>query len=176
MQPTADVCFSTTPPSRLMGGENSSFAHNSLHLKITSGFAIRVVGDTVHTQYRCPSPGSGLYFLCVWCRGGGMQERELLSTQPHLPTSAMTLRHTAATSPQNTNHQWGWVQISVGVTEVKDKAAAEVKQAPAVGTPERHYRPLERARQKRRLRSSVRCVFLQPRVHRLRMVTGGMGG
>ena len=32
-----------------------------------------------------------------------------------------------------------------GVTEVKDKAAAEVKQTPAVGTPERHYRPLERA-------------------------------
>ena len=57
-----------------MGGENSSFAHNSLHLKITSGFAIRVVGDTVHTQYRCPSPGSGMYFLCVWCEGGGMQE------------------------------------------------------------------------------------------------------
>ena len=91
-----------------------------------------------------------------------MQERELLSTQPHLPTSAMTLRHTAATSPQNTNHQWGWVQISVWVTEVKDKAAAEVKQAPAVGTPERHYRPLERAREKRRLRCSVRCVLCNP--------------
>ena len=63
-----------------------------------------------------------------------------------------------------------------GVTEVKDKAAAEVKQAPAVGIPKRHYCPLERTREKRRLRSSVRCVFLQPRVHRLRMVTGGMGG
>ena len=37
----------------------------------------------------------------------------------------------------------------VGVTEVKVKAAAEVKQAPAVGTPERHYRPLERALEKR---------------------------
>ena len=35
-----------------------------------------------------------------------------------------------------------------GVTEVND----EVKQAPAVGTPDRHYRPLERAREKRRLR------------------------
>ena len=46
-----------------------------------------------------------------------------------------------------------------GVTGVKDKAAAEVKQAPAVGTPERHYRPLERTREKRRLRSSVRCVL-----------------
>ena len=46
-----------------------------------------------------------------------------------------------------------------GVTEVKVKAAAEVKQAPAVGTPERHYRPLERAREKRRLRCSVRCVL-----------------
>ena len=33
----------------------------------------------------------------------------------------------------------------VGVTEVKVKAAAEVKQAPDVGTPDRHYRPLERA-------------------------------
>ena len=42
-----------------------------------------------------------------------------------------------------------------GVTEVND----EVKQAPAVGTPDRHYRPLERAREKRRLRSLVRCVF-----------------
>ena len=40
----------------------------------------------------------------------------------------------------------------VGVTEVKVKAAAEVKQTPAVSTPERHYRPLERAREKRRLR------------------------
>ena len=28
----------------------------------------------------------------------------------------------------------------------------EVKQAPTVGTPDRHYRPLERAREKRRLR------------------------
>ena len=46
-----------------------------------------------------------------------------------------------------------------GVTEVKDEAAAEVKQAPAVDTPERHYCPLERAREKRRLRSSVRCVL-----------------
>ena len=46
-----------------------------------------------------------------------------------------------------------------GVTEVKDEAAAEVKQAPAVGTPERNYRPLERAREKRRLRCSVRCVL-----------------
>ena len=35
-----------------------------------------------------------------------------------------------------------------GVTEVND----EVKQAPAVGTPDHHYRPLERAREKRRLR------------------------
>ena len=42
-----------------------------------------------------------------------------------------------------------------GVTEVND----EVKQAPSVGTPDRHYRPLERAREKRRLRSLVRCVF-----------------
>ena len=49
-----------------------------------------------------------------------------------------------------------------GVTEVKDEAAAEVKQAPAVGTPERHYRPLERAREKRRLRCSVRCVLCNP--------------
>ena len=40
----------------------------------------------------------------------------------------------------------------VGVTEIKVKAAAEVKQTPAVSTPERHYRPLERAREKRRLR------------------------
>ena len=46
-----------------------------------------------------------------------------------------------------------------GVTEVNDEAAAEVKQAPAVGTPDRHYRPLEQAREKRRLRSLVRCVF-----------------
>ena len=46
-----------------------------------------------------------------------------------------------------------------GVTEVKDEAAAEVKQAPAVGTPERHYRPLECAREKRRLRCSVRNVL-----------------
>ena len=42
-----------------------------------------------------------------------------------------------------------------GVTEVND----EVKQAPSVGTPDRHYRPLEQAREKRRLRSLVRCVF-----------------
>ena len=42
-----------------------------------------------------------------------------------------------------------------GVTEVND----EVKQAPTVGTPDRHYRPLEQAREKRRLRSLVRCVF-----------------
>ena len=42
-----------------------------------------------------------------------------------------------------------------GVTEVND----EVKQAPSVGTPDRHYRPLDRAREKRRLRSLVRCVF-----------------
>ena len=47
----------------------------------------------------------------------------------------------------------------VGVTEVKAKAAAEVKQAPAVYTPERHYRPLERAREKHRLRCAVRCVL-----------------
>ena len=40
----------------------------------------------------------------------------------------------------------------MGVTEIKVKAAAEVKQTPAVSTPERHYRPLERAREKRRLR------------------------
>ena len=40
----------------------------------------------------------------------------------------------------------------VGVIEVKVKAAAEVKQAPVVSTPERHYRPLEPAREKRRLR------------------------
>ena len=38
-----------------------------------------------------------------------------------------------------------------GVTEVNYEAAAEVR-APAVGTPDRHYRPLERAREKRRLR------------------------
>ena len=100
-----------------------------------------------------------LFFGCMESQWLFDLHMELLSTQPHLPTSAMTLRHTAATSPQNTNHQWGWVQISVGVTEVKDKAAAEVKQAPAVGTPERHYRPLEHAREKRRLRSSVRCVL-----------------
>ena len=36
------------------------------------------------------------------------------------------------------------------VTEVNDEAAAEVE-APAVGTPDRHYCPLERAREKRRL-------------------------
>ena len=36
------------------------------------------------------------------------------------------------------------------VTEVNDEAAAEVE-APAVGTPDRHYRPLERAREKCRL-------------------------
>ena len=47
----------------------------------------------------------------------------------------------------------------VGVTEVKVKAAAEVKQAPAVCTPERHYRPLERAREKHRLRCAFRCVL-----------------
>ena len=35
-----------------------------------------------------------------------------------------------------------------GVTQVNN----EVKRAPAVGTPDRHYRPLERAREKRRLR------------------------
>ena len=46
----------------------------------------------------------------------------------------------------------------VGVIEVKVKAAAEVKQAPAVSTPKRHYRPLERAREKRRLRCSIRCI------------------
>ena len=40
----------------------------------------------------------------------------------------------------------------VGVTEVKVKAAA-------VCTPERHYRPLERAREKHRLRCAVRCVL-----------------
>ena len=47
----------------------------------------------------------------------------------------------------------------VGVTEVKAIAAAKVKQAPAVYTPERHYRPLERAREKHRLRCAVRCVL-----------------
>ena len=45
-----------------------------------------------------------------------------------------------------------------GVTEVNYEAAAEVR-APAVGTPDRHYCPLERAHEKRRLRSSVRCVL-----------------
>ena len=45
----------------------------------------------------------------------------------------------------------------VGVTEVRVKL--EVKQAPAVGSPKCHYRPLERAREKRRLRCSVRCVL-----------------
>ena len=39
-----------------------------------------------------------------------------------------------------------------GVTEVKVKAAA-------VCTPERHYRPLERAREKHRLRCAFRCVL-----------------
>ena len=63
----------------------------------------------------------------------------------------------------------------VGVTEVKVKAAAEVKQAPAVGTPERHYRPLERTRETQTdVFRQMRAV--QPRVHRLGMVTGGMGG
>ena len=47
----------------------------------------------------------------------------------------------------------------VGVTEVKDKAAAEVKQAPAVGTPQRRCLL---AREKRRLRCSVRCVLCNP--------------
>ena len=142
-----------------MGGESSNFfsQHTAFNdhrwFCISSCWRYCAHNTDFHLQ------GVDVYFLCVWCRGGVMQERELLSTQPHLPTSAMTLRHTAATSPQNTNHQWGWVQISVGVTEVKDKAAAEVKQAPAVGTPERHYRPLERAREKRRLRCSVRCVL-----------------
>ena len=46
----------------------------------------------------------------------------------------------------------------MGGIEVKVKAAAEVKQAPAVSTPERHFRPLERAREKRRLRCAIRCV------------------
>ena len=40
----------------------------------------------------------------------------------------------------------------VAVTEVKVKAAA-------VCTPERHYRPLERAREKHRLRCAFRCVL-----------------
>ena len=54
-----------------------------------------------------------------------------------------------------------------GVTEVND----EVKQAPAVGTPDRHYRPLERAREKRRLRlaesqkSDVLSAWERERVH-----------
>ena len=62
-----------------------------------------------------------------------------------------------------------------GVTEVKDEAAAEVKQAPAVGTPERHYRPLERTRETQTdVFRQMRAV--QPQVHRLGMVTGGMGG
>ena len=82
------------------------------------------------------------------------------------------------------------VKSPVGVIEVKVKAAAEVKQAPAVCTPERHYRPLERAREKRRLRLEesqrsrrprLECVgkgtvcqqmrTVQPRIHRLRLVT-----
>ena len=63
----------------------------------------------------------------------------------------------------------------VGVTEVKVKAAAEVKQAPAVGTPKRHYRPLECARETQtEVFRQMRAV--QPQVHRLGMVTGGMGG
>ena len=51
------------------------------------------------------------------------------------------------------------VKSPVGVIEVKVKAAAEVKQAPAVCTPQRHYRPVERAREKRRLRCAIRCVL-----------------
>ena len=62
-----------------------------------------------------------------------------------------------------------------GVTEVKDKAAAEVKQAPAVGTSE----PLSSSRTRTRETQTeefrqMRAVQL--RVHRLGMVTGGMGG
>ena len=54
-----------------------------------------------------------------------------------------------------------------GVTQVND----EVKRAPAVGTPDRHYRPLERAREKRRLRlaesqkSDVLSAWERERVH-----------
>ena len=47
----------------------------------------------------------------------------------------------------------------VAVTEVKVKAAAEVKQSPAVCTPEHHYRHLQRAREKRRLMCAIRCVL-----------------
>ena len=59
-----------------------------------------------------------------------------------------------------------WVGVT-GVTEVNN----EVKQAPSVGTPDRHYRPLERAREKRRLRlaesqkSDVLSAWERERVH-----------
>ena len=73
-------------------------------------------------------------------------------------------------SPKTPPTNGAEVKSPVGVIEVKVKAAAEVKQAPAVCTPERHYRPLERAREKRRLRleesqrSSVLSAWEKERV------------
>ena len=54
-------------------------------------------------------------------------------------------------SPQKTPTNGAGFKSPVGVTGVTE-VNDEVKQAPAVGTPDRHYRPLERAREKRRLR------------------------
>ena len=86
-----------TTPSRLMGGESSNFfsQHTAFNdhrwFCISSCWRYCAHNTDFHLQ------GVDVYFLCVWCRGGGMQERELLSTQPHLPTSAMTLWQVQAT-------------------------------------------------------------------------------
>ena len=93
MQSTAVDLLPQTAPSRLDGKGTAAIFHNTRHLMITGGFAYPVVGDTVHTNTDFHLQGVVVCFLCVWCGGGGMQEQELLSTRPHLPTSAMTLWH-----------------------------------------------------------------------------------
>ena len=105
MQSTAVDLLPQTAPSRLDGKGTAAIFHNTRHLMITGWFLMSSCWRYYAHKHRFPPRSVVVCFLCVWCGGGGMQEQELLSTRPHLPTSAMTLWQSTQTEVKIFRHE-----------------------------------------------------------------------